>query len=145
MLQSDVAQQRVFIVGDGSLFDEGVTQLLADDANLVVSRAIYSDNLAIQNMIDRDQPDVILVCESCSQDTARILDLAASHPKSMGLRIVVIRLSNNVVDEYERPIFVEEKISYNPRKIIVKTGNQLINTVRRKHNEHQDSRSRIPS
>ncbi len=43
MLHSNFTQQHVFIVGEGSLFDDGITQLLAHGTNLVVSRAIYSD------------------------------------------------------------------------------------------------------
>jgi hypothetical protein len=46
MLQSNFVQQRVFIVGDGSLFDEGITHLLTHETNFLVSHATYSDDLA---------------------------------------------------------------------------------------------------
>ena len=74
MLQSNLTERRVFVVGNGSLFDEGVIHLLTHETDLIVSRAIYSDNLAFQRMIRQDQPDVLLVCESNTMDTERILD-----------------------------------------------------------------------
>ena len=134
MLQSNFTQERVFIVGDGSLFDEGITHLLTHGTNLLVSHATYSDDLAFLNIIESDRPDVILVNESGSLGTKRILDLVLPHPIVMGLRIVVVRLRNNEIDVYAGPIFVAGKMSYRPRRIIVKTGDDLLNAVRRKHN-----------
>jgi hypothetical protein len=46
MLSSDFTQQRACIVGEGSLFDDGITQLLTQKTNLLVSHAISPDDLA---------------------------------------------------------------------------------------------------
>ena len=134
MLQLAFAQQRVSIVGEGSLFDEGVAHLLADRTNFLVSRAIYSDEHAFLNIIKQDPPDVILVCESGSLDPARILDIVSSHAMMMRLLVVVIRLYNNVIDVYESHMVVAGKMYFKPQRIIAETENDLLNAVRRKHN-----------
>lgn len=142
MLQSNfVQQQRVFVVGEGSLFDEGVTQLLAQETNLLVSRATYSDDPAFLNQIESDRPDVILVCESGSLDSARILALVSSHPKTRGLPVVVTRLDNNMLNVYARPVVVDGKMYSKPRRIIARTGNDLINNLRRKYNGQRETRT----
>ena len=135
MFDSKLAQERVFIIGDGSLCDESVTRLLTCEADLLVSHATYSDDPAFLNVIRWDRPDVILVNESGSLDMARILDLVSSDPTVMGLPIVVVRPNNNVIDVFARPIFVSGKVCSKPQRIIVKSGNDLFNAVRRKHNE----------
>jgi hypothetical protein len=137
MLQSNITQQRIFLVGEGLLFDEIVTQLLTFGTDLLVSRAIYSDNLAFLNIIEGNRPDAMLICDSGALDPARILALVSSHPLTTGLRTVVARLDNNVLDVYARPICVEGKMYSRPRQIIARTGNDLINILRRKYNEQQ--------
>lgn len=132
MLQSNVTQQRISVVGEGSLFDEGVAHLLTHKTDLLVSRAIYSDDLAFLEIIKRDRPDVMLVCESGLLDTVRILILVLSPPIVMRLRIVIVQLASNVIDVYARPIVVAGKMSRKTRRIIVKTEDDLLNAVRRK-------------
>lgn len=129
-LDLNMPQKRVFIVGNGSLFDEGITELLARGTSLRVSHMVYSDDIAFLNIIKMDQPDVILVCESDTLDTERILDSISIDPIMIGLCIFVVRLSNPVIDVYERPILNEGKISYRPRSIIPRTANDLIDILR---------------
>jgi len=136
VLHSNFTQQHVFVVGDGSLFDEGVMSLLTPETDLLVSHVTYSDDAVFLNIISsRDQPDVILVCESGSLDTPRILGLVSSHPVMKELPIVVVRLDNSVVDVYESPISVAGKMACEPQRIIARTGDDLIDTLRRKHND----------
>lgn len=71
MLTSNFTQQSVFVVGESSLLDDGITQLLTTRTNSLVSRAVYSDELAIKS----NQSDVILICESGFMDTTHVLDL----------------------------------------------------------------------
>ncbi len=128
MLQSNLVQQRVFVVGDGSLLDDGVTHMLTHRTDLLVSRAIYSDDFAFLNSIKSERPDVILVCESGSLDTARILDLVLAQVMAMAMavRIVVVRLRDNMIDVYARPAFVAGRMLSKPRQIIAKTGDDLL-------------------
>ena len=131
MPDSNLPQPRVVIVGDGSLFDDGITQLLAEKTNLLVSHTIFSNDVAFLNTIKRDQPNVILVCESGSLDTAQVIDSISIDPIMLGLCIFVIRLSSPVIDVYEGPILNAGKISsYRPRSILASTANDLISILR---------------
>jgi hypothetical protein len=136
MSDSNFTQQHVFIVGEDSLFDEGVTNLLAQQTDLLLTHAKFSDEHVFLDTIKQELPDVILVCESGSLDAARILDLVSSQALLVRLLlvvIVVIRLHNNVIDVYERPNIVAGKINFKPRQIIAETENDLLNIVSRKY------------
>jgi hypothetical protein len=136
MSDSKFTQQHVFIVGEDSLFDEGVTNLLAQQTDLLLSHVKFSDERVFLDTVKQELPDVILVCESGSLDAARILDLVSSQAMLMQLLlvvIVVIRLNNNVMDVYERPKIVAGKINFKPRRIIAETENDLLNIVSRKY------------
>jgi hypothetical protein len=125
MLQSNLAQQSVFIIGDGSLLNDGVMELLAHRPDLLISRAIYSDASAIKS----NQSDVILVCESGSVDTDLMLNLISSHLVVTVLLILVIRLRNNAIDIYEKPSFVAGSMSGSPQRIVATTGDDLVNVL----------------
>jgi hypothetical protein len=136
MSDPNFTQQHVIIVGEDSLFDEGVTNLLAQQTDLLLSRAIFSDERVFLDTVKQELPDVILVCESGSLDAARILDLVSSQVLLMRLLlvvIVVIRLHNNVIDVYERPKIVAGKINFKPRRIIAQTENDFLNIMSRKY------------
>ena len=138
MLHPNFIQERVFVIGDGSLFDEGITNLLKYEINLIVSHAIYSEDLAFLKRINADPPDVILVCESVLLDTARLLESISSQPKLRSL-IVVARLYNNMVEVYANPILTEGKISSKPQQFIVKKRDDLLNIVKGKHFSYVES------
>lgn len=127
MLDSNFTQQRVFVVGQDSLFEEGITRIL-ERADILVSHAKFSDELTFLNTVKQDLPDVILVCESFSIGAARILDLV-SEQAMMSMLVVVIRLHNNTVDIYGRSMNVAGKTNSQPQRIIVETGNDLLNAV----------------
>ena len=136
MSDSNFTQQHVFIVGEDSLFDEGITNLLAQQTDLLLSHAKFSDERVFLDTIKQELPDVILVCESGSLDAARILGLVSSQTMLRRLLlvvIIVIRLHNNVIDVYERPKIVAGKINFKPRRIIAQTENDLLNIVSRKY------------
>lgn len=139
-MQTIFTQPRVFIIGDGFLLDQGVTQMLTHETDLLISHALYSDDFAFLNVNKQDQPDVILVNESGLLNVEHILEFISSHPIVKGLLIIVVRLWNSVVDIYERPIFIAGKVSWISRRISANTINDLINVVnvsilRRKYND----------
>ena len=100
--------------------------MLTHRTDLLLSRAIYSNDFTSLDNINSDKPDVILVCESGPLEAARIFDLVSSYPTVIGLRIVVISLRNNVIDVYSRPTFAAGKISAKPRRITARTGDDLV-------------------
>ncbi len=126
MLQTDLIQQRVTIVGQGLLLDDGVEHLLKlQRPNLIVSHVIYSSKLTFL-IYAMPQPDVILIVESSDMDTAHILDLLSSWPFVTKLRIIVIRLRNNIIDVYEEVKLVAGRISCDLRKITARNADDLL-------------------
>lgn len=127
MLNSTTTQKRVLIVGEGALLDYGITQLLEHNTNSLVSRAVHSD----ENAIKSNESDAVLICESDSVDTSHILNLISSPGMAALLLIMIIRLRNNVIDIYARPTFVAGRVSGSPQRIVARTGDDLVNTLKR--------------
>ncbi len=104
MLHSNLSTKRAFIVGDGSLFEEGVTNLLTLGTDILVSRAKYTDDLALLDAVSQSRPDVILLNESSTYiNPTHILDLLFATPSLSALCIIIIRLGNSMIDVYEMP------------------------------------------
>ncbi len=143
MLNSESPPQSVCIVGDGSLFHEVIEQLVTERTNLLVSSAIYSDDLAFLNSIASRPLDVILVCESGSLNSKHILNSILASLTVTGLRIIIVHFDASVIDVYSRPTFFEGKLSGRPRRINAKSGNDLIDAIWRKRKDQTRSRTQI--
>ena len=129
MPNSDLSTQRVLVFGD-SIFEEGVANLLKDGADLHVSSAKYTDDLAFLAEIAEKRPDVLMLHESTPKNTVRILKLLFSIPALAGLRVIVIRLSDNMVDVYEMPKRVAARNEYKRKQINVTKPDKLMKVVR---------------
>ncbi|NOT04432.1 MAG: hypothetical protein HOP27_07510 [Anaerolineales bacterium] len=103
MLNSNLSTKRVFIVGDGSLFEEGITHLLTLGTDILVSGAKYTNDLALLDAVSQSQPDVILLNESTYINPTHILDLLFATPSLTALCIIIVRLGNSMIDVYEMP------------------------------------------
>ena len=139
MLDSN-STQRVLIVGNGSLFDHGIANMLTYEPNLLVLHAIYSDEIPFPNVIKRAQPDVILLCESDGLDTEEILTSVSTEPSLLGMWIIVINLNNLEIDAYERSGSIAEQRLFRRQTIVAKTQGDLINMLKSKHAEASVSR-----
>ena len=142
MLDLNSTQQSVFIVGDGSLFDSGVTQLVTHGTDLQVSHAVYSDPPTFLDQIQWDQwPETILINESGLVEANHILGLVSaqivsSEPVIVGTRIIIVRISVNLIDVYTHPIFVAGKMFSKPHRISIQTGDELLNFVKNARRDH---------
>jgi len=135
MLNTKINQQRVFVVGDGQLFSDCVEQIVTSEPDLVVSHAIYSNEPGFSNIIKTIQPDVILVCESGTRDIVPIRALVPPKSIAIELLIVIVRLRNNKIDIYARPILAAKKSMYRHEQIISRSLNDLVSTLRKKPHE----------
>ena len=75
MLQSPFLPQCVYILGNGSMLDEGVTHVLSSRTKLRVWGRQYQDDTTFLKDVSLARPDVILVNEMDSSDSIRILKL----------------------------------------------------------------------
>jgi DNA-binding NarL/FixJ family response regulator len=93
--------RRILIVGIGSLLEEGVESLLAQEPNVQVWAIHHEDEDALIQYAARLHPDVILFHEMGALDADRIFDLVRTIPVEP-LRVVILRSSDSAVDLYEK-------------------------------------------
>ena len=103
MLNQNLPSQRIIIVGDGSMFEEGLSRLLTFNTDLQVSGSGYKDDSSFLEDFTQSQPDVIVLNASSSIDSVHMLELLYSIPLLVSLCIIIVRLGNNMVDVYEIP------------------------------------------
>ena len=106
MLQSPFLPQCVYILGNGSMLDEGVTHVLSSRTKLRVWGRQYQDDTTFLKDVSLARPDVILVNEMDSSDSIRILKLLSAVPSFIGMRVIFLRLCNNMIDVYEMPAWM---------------------------------------
>lgn len=130
MLHSNLLTQHVFIVGSGSMFEDGITRLLIYKTGLQISVTKYINDLWFMDAVVQNQPDVLLVIESDSLDSNHLLELLTSTPLSAELRVMVMRFSDLVIDVYEIP-------KWNPagkipahRQFTITSSDELVALVR---------------
>ena len=103
MFRPILSIQRVCIVGEDSLFEEGIKNLLTLGTDLSISNVKYTDDSSLMKSINEAKPDVILLSESILPDHAHILEMLLSNQTLTAMFAIVIRLSSSVVDVYNMP------------------------------------------
>lgn len=103
MLQSQPPIHRVFVVGENTLFEEGIVKMLSLGTELTVTGTKYIDDPALLDALEINKPDVILLNETMSNQVLHILELLLFNPALTALYLVVIRLDSNMVDVYPLP------------------------------------------
>jgi len=129
MPHSDLSTQCVLIFGE-SIFEEGIANLLTDEADLRVSSTKNTDDLTLLDEITQKRPNVIMLNESTPMNTVRILKLLFSTPSLAGLRVIIIRLSDNMIDVYEMPKQTTARNEYERQQFIVTKRDELVTAVR---------------
>ena len=120
----------IVVFGDGSLFDEGVSNLLSVDARLNVFRILYTDDSVLDQLVRLDNPEVIFLNEFDARDTDRIVRLIFSVPSVFVRCVVVAHLENNTFDVYNRLMKKFPSEMYQWQSIVVKSKEELINLAR---------------
>jgi DNA-binding NarL/FixJ family response regulator len=92
----------VLIVGIGSVLEQGVQNLLAQEPNVRVWNAGYTNEGAFRQDVLRTRPDVILFHELGALDAGRIFDLLRAISTLEALRVIVLRSSSTAMDLYEK-------------------------------------------
>lgn len=129
MLPQKLLTQRILILGE-SIFEEGIAHLLKVGIDLQISCARYTNDLAFLSDIARNQPNAIVMNESATLNPPYILKLLFSIPLQAGLRVIIMRLSNNLIDVYAIPKEGIERRVYERRQFIVTKQAELVAVVR---------------
>jgi hypothetical protein len=110
------------------MLDEGVTHVLSSKTKLRVWGREYQDDVTFLKDVELARPDVILVNEAASGDSMRILKLLSSVPSFIGVRVIFLRLCNNMIDVYDRR---DEQDAVYDRKngVIATASHDLVNAI----------------
>lgn len=119
ILPAPISARRVFIVGNDSLFEEGLANLLSSGTGLSISGTKYKDDHTLLEEISHYQPEVIVVNESMPHDAAHILDLIFSTASVTAQYVMVVRLCSDIVDIHEMP-----------KRVSVTKCDELVSVVR---------------
>jgi len=112
----------VLIVGDQTLFEEGISKVLSNDPDLSITCASYTDDVSFLELINRTKPDVIMLNESSSLDLLHILEFLLFYPILENISVIVFRLESNVVDVIDLPRRVQVKKSADFKSLIMETS-----------------------
>jgi DNA-binding NarL/FixJ family response regulator len=93
--------KRVMIVGSGSLFDEGLMQLLADKTSLEVSRLAYSTDSAFLQYFQEQRPEVVVLFEGGPLGVKRVFDLIGDTPGLTTLRVITVMAESSTVEIHQ--------------------------------------------
>lgn len=100
MLQTQPSTQHVFIVGDNTLFEECITQLLTHKTGLQVTSIKYTDELTLLDYITLHQPQVIILNESSLLVPISFFRLLLTTHLMTAVRLIILRNSDSVMDIY---------------------------------------------
>ena len=129
MLPTDLSTQRVLIFGT-SILEEGIAHLLTSGVNLQVSCARYTNELEFLDEVIQKQPNVILLNDAVPLNKTHIFKLLFSFPSLTGLRIIVTRLTSNIIDVYMMPDRSVTKMVYERQQIIAPKREELVAFIR---------------
>lgn len=129
MMPPNLLPQRILILGE-SIFEEGIAHMLKVGIDLQVSCARYTDEISFFYDIAYNRPDAILFSETAALNPPDTLKLLYSIPLRNGLRVIIIRLSNNLIDVYTIPKQVVARKIYERKQFIVTKQEELVAVVR---------------
>lgn len=126
MLPVHSSQIDIVVLGNGSLFDEGVGSLLIGNSQLNISRILYTNDKALVQRVKADRPQAVFLNEFDPLETDHLIGLIFSIPNVAIKWIVVTHLENNVIDIHNKP--AEKVLSgrWQTHSVTVRSKEELI-------------------
>lgn len=125
MSNSFTAPVRILVLGNGSLLDECVCNLLVTHSGLNVTRILYTDENTLYDLVNNEYPCTVFINEFGALDVGRIIKLIFSAPSAFVRCIIVVHVENSRLDVYCRP---EAHAPVTRREsILVHTKEELVN------------------
>jgi hypothetical protein len=94
-------RQRVLVINNGSVFDTSMLQLLAMASELEVSETTLADEAEFLAAVIGFAPGTIVINDSERADSGRLLQLLKDCQPGHRLRVLVIRMDDNTIEQYE--------------------------------------------
>ena len=101
ILDPDSPLRRVLLVGNGSLFDNGIFDLLKYRPNLTITHTRHQDDISTVKEVIRYRPDVVVLVVSRFMNSEYIVDRLML-VNTFKLRLIVLSLDSIEIEIYER-------------------------------------------
>lgn len=95
-------KRQALLVGNETLFENGVNDLLHYRANMSVTHVQYQDDSSILRDVVRHRPDVVVLILSRAMNLEYIVGLLMSVQQISRLRLVLLSLDTIEIEIYER-------------------------------------------
>ena len=118
---------KIFVLGDGSLLDEGIGNMLKLHPQLDVTRIPYIDDARLHDLAYLEHPYTILINEFDALDIVHITSLIFSVPSAFFRRVIVVRGRNSRLDVYDGPTTQAPAVVGQRKSVVVKTKEEFIN------------------
>jgi hypothetical protein len=93
--------QRVLVINSGSVFDTSMLQLLEMASDLEVVETTLNDDAGFLEAVADFAPGTIVVNDSDQADATHLLQLLRDYQGTHRLRVLVIRMDDNTIEQYE--------------------------------------------
>ena len=113
-------------MGNGTLLDEGISNMLVDQSQLNVTRILYTDDKALYDLVNFEHPYAIVVNEFDALDVRRVVRSVFSLPLAFVRCVIVVHIENSKLDIY-RPATYTPVTTYNRETVMVNTKEEFIN------------------
>ncbi len=118
---------KIYVLGDGSLLDEGIGNMLNLDPQLNVTRILSIDDARLRELAYLEHPYTILINKSGEHDIAWVIRLIFSVPSAFARRVIVVHGRTSRLDVYDGST-AQAPAVVGPRKsIVVRTKEEFIN------------------
>ena len=111
-LYSAARARQVLLIGSGSLFDNGVMELLSYQPGLSIKHAKYRDDFSILKDVVEHKPDVVVLISSPAMNLDYIVGILMS-VQVAHLRLVILSLETIKIEIYEKGSALDEIRSTN--------------------------------
>ena len=130
MLYTSPLPRKVYLLGDGMLFDDIIVNMLTSVNNLRVIKRVYDSESAFVTDVNGCHPDVILLTETDQYSSEHLLALLSQIPLAGDLRTMVISMEHKNIQILDRPAgWRRDQASFSHTLLDIDDWNALLELV----------------
>lgn len=116
---------KIFVLGNGTLLDEGISNILVDQSQLSVTRVLYTNDNTLYDLVNFEHPYAIILNEFDTLDVQHVIRLIFSLPMAFVRYVIVVHIENNKLDIY-RPTTHIPVTTYNRISVVVSSKEEFV-------------------
>jgi hypothetical protein len=119
---------KIIVLGDGSLLDEGISNMLTLNSSFSVSRIRYTNDDVLYDLVNLEHPNAVFIAEFGALDISHTINRIFSIPSTFIKYVVVVHAEHSRFDVYENTAATYTPIpTYQMRSMAINTKDELIN------------------